>query len=436
MKPKRSLSFKLPPSLTSFKVSAFNPGLYTTPLVIAGLLALSILLFKAGQEVEWSGFGADEAVSTSVKTDSQGKVETTKTTTPQSGKTLWDILSLIGVPASLALLGWWLQVQQQRQSDVVLREEALKEFIDAIAALLIEKNLIAIATKVKAEEESATKAKAEKKSQSEPQATATALEVSEPDVDLKAVVNESSTGTVGEPPKVVVTDEQRELLAAATDVIQARTLSILRRLGDDAERKSAVIQFLAEADLIEKVGLDLSGFDLKGIGLFGANLRGIILAKATLNGADLTNAKLNNANLEGANLEDVYLYKAIINYADLSKANLSGAHLELADLIDAHLEGAHLTNAHLEDANLSNAHLELANLSNANLSNADLSNADLSYAQGLTEEQLSKALLCNTTLPPEFQYLSDRDCETLKRLEEAMRSPLPQSPPQPPSITT
>jgi hypothetical protein len=56
--------------------------------------------------------GAGTTTVTSEKTDSQGKViERTITTTPQDAKTLWDWLSLLVVPASLARLGTLLQLK-------------------------------------------------------------------------------------------------------------------------------------------------------------------------------------------------------------------------------------------------------------------------------------------------------------------------------------
>ncbi|MGV0025176.1 hypothetical protein [Phormidesmis priestleyi] len=238
------------------------------PLAIAGVVIALILFVKVGEQAEWTGMGADQTVSTAVETDSRGNVvRTVTTTTPQSGKTLWDVLSLVGVPASLALLAWWLQEQQQRRSyqqvqqekeiaESNRKEEALQDFIDRISQLLIEKNLIAIAAQV-------NPAMTHQLEQS-----TTLEETTTPNVDTDDLS------------KDVTTDEQRELLNAAKDIIQARTLSILRRLGNDSERKAAVMKFLAEADVIEKVGLELERVDLSGVDLSSTNLKGINLSFA------------------------------------------------------------------------------------------------------------------------------------------------------------
>jgi uncharacterized protein YjbI with pentapeptide repeats len=125
---------------------------------------------------------------------------------------------------------------------------------------------------------------------------------------------------------------------------------------------------------------------------------------------DLSGANLSYADLAGANLSYATLYSATLQYADFA-GNLSYANLSYADF----------TGANLTLADLIGTDLYHTNLSSANLSYADLSNA-----QGLTESQLSKAFLCRTTLPPEFQTLSNRDCEMLKkREEERRRSPTP-----------
>src|SRR5215216_6036253 len=119
---------------------------------------------------------------------------------------------------------------------------------------------------------------------------------------------------------------------------RARTLTMLGRL--DPSRKADVMQFLIEADLVQRA----DGRD-PIIGLSGADLSGAALSDATL-----------------------------------SEADLSEAHLSEADLSDANLRGANLSDAALSDANLRGANLSDADLSEANLSNADLSQADLREA--------------------------------------------------------
>lgn len=56
---------------------------------------------------------------------------------------------------------------------------------------------------------------------------------------------------------------------------------------------------------------------------------------------------------------------------------------------------------------------------------ANLFLANLTDTQGLTKEQLSKAYLCDTKLPPAFQSLANRDCEMLNKRVVILRSPTP-----------
>jgi uncharacterized protein YjbI with pentapeptide repeats len=151
---------------------------------------------------------------------------------------------------------------------------------------------------------------------------------------------------------------------------RARTLTVLGRL--DPSGKTALTQFLIEADLVQRVDgrdpiISLRDADLSGANLYGANLRNANLSNADLEAADLFDADLRDANLSGAYLRG----------ADLFDANLFGANLSAALLIGDVLISANLTNATLRRANLSEARLGAARLNDANLSDANLSGADL-----------------------------------------------------------
>jgi Pentapeptide repeats (8 copies) len=108
---------------------------------------------------------------------------------------------------------------------------------------------------------------------------------------------------------------------------------------------------------------------------------------------------------EGLNLKNADLRRAYLNGAHLERAFLERAHLEGAYLGDdflagtartgAHLEGAYLVGAHLERAYVSGAYLKGANLTGAYLEGADLRNVD-----GLTQEQVARAIDHGALLPP------------------------------------
>ena len=92
------------------------------------------------------GFGFWGGKSITLEEGSQG---TTKITTTDPGKTLWDWLSLLGVPLSLAILGAWFQASQQKQANEEAREDVLQVYFDRLSTLLVDKNLLALAAKKK-----------------------------------------------------------------------------------------------------------------------------------------------------------------------------------------------------------------------------------------------------------------------------------------------
>ena len=357
---------------------------------VAILIALSI-------------FDPGETQTTSTKKDRQGKVlEITTTTTPQDAKNIWDWVGLLGVPIALTAFGWFQQSREKQQAladkkiaeqQVLVekevaeqkafvekgiaeqqaktekeiaesnqREEALQNYLDRLSDLLIEKNLIGKAVKFQAA--------------SEKQA-----EDNQPDLKIL---------------------EEKELLDAASDVIRARTLSLLRRLGKDGERKGHVIRFLIEAEVISKLKLNLGNADLSGADLRDADLNGANLRDADLSGADFRDADLSGADLSVANLSGTNLSGTNLSVANLSGANLSGADLRCADLSFADLSFATLTkaksfHAKFVCANLNGANLRLIRFSGADFSGADFIGTNLTEAR-LVSSDLSVADLTGADL--------------------------------------
>jgi uncharacterized protein YjbI with pentapeptide repeats len=199
---------------------------------------------------------------------------------------------------------------------------------------------------------------------------------------------------------------------------RARTLKVLGKL--DPSRKTLVIGYLLETNLVRRVGkrkhvLSLSGAKLGDTDLRDADLSGANLADANLSDTALSNATLSDADLSGAQLGDVDLGGADLSEADLSGADLTYANLEDATLSDADLSGAtflgtglnaadlgdaDLSGAILEEANLGDANLRNANLNDAYLYDANLRNANLSGALGLSKWSLAEASsLVGATMP-------------------------------------
>ncbi|MEG3908517.1 pentapeptide repeat-containing protein [Microcoleus sp. w2-18bC1] len=314
-----------------------------TLLFIAGVIA-SIVYAPP-----WTGFGSDSTINT--ERDSTGKIIKT-IEIQQSGKTLWDWLSVLGVPFSLAVLGYLLQQQQQNRANEQAKfekeqaeqqvklekeiaesnrlEELLQDYFDRLSTLLVDKNLIAISAKINNINPTRDN-----------QGTS---------IDKDNLENES-------------VDEQAELLNAAVDVIRARTLSILRRFGEDGERKASVIRFLVEAEVMSKLNLDLSDANLSDINLRDADLRGVRLRGVTFLKANLRDVNFRDTDLRGA--------RFVIT-------NLRGVNLQ-----DADLRGAMFVNANLDDA------------------------------MNWTESQLDLARFCQTVLPIGSKLDPDRDCKDM-----------------------
>jgi uncharacterized protein YjbI with pentapeptide repeats len=396
---------------------------------IAVLVTVGIIVsIKNLARFDWTGFGEDTVVTASEERDQQGKLtKTVKITTIQSAKTLWDWLSVLGVPLSLAILGFWFQYLQQKRIDeqeklerdqieqqekfekeraeqkaklekeiaeANQREELLQAYFDRLSSLLVDKNLISIATKIENAKDSTL-------------------------------------------------DNQKELLDAAKGVVQARTLSILRRFKEDGERKTSVMRFLIEAQVISKLKLnfsgtylndtDLSGGDFYGIDFSDANLNSANLLSANLSKANFSKADLSNANLRGADLRDSSFDGANLSGACLSFANLDGANFSAANFSDADLSRVQLRgtvkrdkNSHFAvhhsatvfrkanfhranfhdakffDAIFCNVVFKFADLSGANFSGADLLDTDLSYAKLMNttfrKSNLSGANFSNSNL--------------------------------------
>jgi uncharacterized protein YjbI with pentapeptide repeats len=205
--------------------------------------------------------------------------------------------------------------------------------------------------------------------------------------------------------KLSILTKEDPVQEVALNVIRARTLSILRRLGEDKERKGNVVRFLIDSELMSK--LNLSDADLRKANLKDTNLKNTDLRGANLENVDLRNADLRDANLENANLENADLRGADLENVDLRNANLKSTNLVGAMLRDANLKGATLknadiSNARLENANLKNCDLQNANLINARLENSSLSNADMNGVNlektNLLNADLTNAILLNANL--------------------------------------
>jgi uncharacterized protein YjbI with pentapeptide repeats len=306
--------------------------------IAVALTTLFVLLAIGGASLGWTGFG---------------------------DKTFWDwlqLLSALAIPVVLAAAGLWFTAQQDaRQQKIEDRR--------ADQAQRIENQ------------------RAESEQEIEEQRTQ--------DAALQAYLDEMSSLMIG---KNSLRDSEED--SEVRTLARARTLTALGRL--DPSRKTAVMEFLVEAELVQKIEgrepiISLNGAALSGVNLDNADLSGAALFEADLSGANLNNAVLSGADLSGASLSEAALREASLRKANLSNATLSGdgceAHLSDGERRAFNLYGADLREANLSGANLSEAYLCGARLNGVmpwlslqNLTN--LSYADLRAAQGVTKEGL------------------------------------------------
>ena len=219
-------------------------------------------------------------------------------TVKDPSKSFWDILGILGVPLVLAVLGAWFQKTQQEQSERIAkkrerqdgdetREEVLQTYFDRISTLLIDKSLMAIAAKKEAFDEIKKEGSSAKvvSSYDFTQKELTASIPAKIDRYVEGGDDRGLNDLLG------FSKQEQELLEVSIDVIRARTLSILRRFEQDSERKSSVIRFLVEADVIAR---------LRSTSLSSAYLSRAYLSRANLSRANLSGANLSGADLSGA----------------------------------------------------------------------------------------------------------------------------------------
>jgi uncharacterized protein YjbI with pentapeptide repeats len=341
------------------------------------------------------------------------------------GKTVWDWLDLLIVPAfiafgvaALSLLQAWAQLRAEEQR---AQNAAQQAYLDQMSHLMLEKDLLGSA---------------------------------EGDVVFRLAQARTTTA---------ITQLDGEHNRAVTRFLADSGLlekpALLAEAGlEEAELPKAVLQDanlagtkLNGANLADAVLINADFFDVKKVGedtveiaadltkadLSKAALQRASLSRCNLDEATLTDAALQSADLRGASLQETDVSYAALQSADLSGAvpqgfppgrpppkiptNLTGADLSYATLQSADLSSADLTDADLTNADLTDAVLRDTTLSSALLGEADLSGADLTNAT-VTQEQLDKAESLEGATMPDGQVLRSNDNPNRPTFEEWLKS--------------
>lgn len=266
-----------------------------------------------------------------------------------SRRTLWDVLGLLIVPLTLALLVFWLGETQERRQLAV--EESRITAQNELEQIRIDAQSTTEAGRIEA--------------QSTIEAGRTRADI------LQTYLDEMSA--------IVLQQDLTE--ATVLSAIRARTIATANAL--DGKHNATVLIYLYELGLLERL-------DLRYLNLGGANLYEVDLQGANLETFSLEGAYMAGANLRGVNLSNAYLPGVNLFGADLSGADLSKNQLWWANLSEANLSGADLSGADLFGTDFSRADLRGANLSGAILGGRDF-----------TPPQLTEAVYDNTTIWPE-----------------------------------
>jgi hypothetical protein len=331
-------------------VSAFGVACYRRYLLAAVVAGIAFLVVCAigGYKDGWTWTGIGPAPE------------------KESGKTLWDMVQLLILPAILAFGGTWYSNQQssaaEHQSELQAHNHILDDYVSQISNLMLSHNLVP-------------------GSGSRP----------------------GCASAVGPAPAATPSPNSFQSSAIA----RARTLATLGQL--DPDQDAIVLRFLIESGLIPTVDLsvvNLEGVSLEGVDLCAADLRYAWLDKgADFSWTNFEGGRFDQAHMDGANMSNADLRGASMPAADLKGANLTGANLAPAEqfpatsasarvtLVGAPLASAapgkaaatvmlpaNLRYANLSGATLKQAHLQYADLTGASLGYADLSGADLSHA--------------------------------------------------------
>ena len=280
-----------------------------------------------------------------------------------------DWLELLVVPVSLTLLGAFFTLSSQnsqtqiaednRKQDLQIadnkqRDEVLKNYLDSMKALLLDKD-----HPLHTDQES--------------QHIARTLTLT----SLKQLTNAQKKSEQK-------ADEQKKSE---------------QKVNTYDDRKGLVVRFLLESQLIQSSSSGKTPI--------------IKLEPANLSYADLEHADLTHANLRGVDMSHTLIH-GFLKEANLSNTTFREADLIKADFTRANLKEADFTKANLKEANLTNADLTNADLTNADLSGAILLGLDLRTTIGLTQAQLEGStppLMCNVSLPKTIQIKTDRDCK-------------------------
>ena len=198
------------------------------------------------------------------------------------GKSLWDWLSLLAVPALIGFATVLINATQADIERIRLQELSVQEYIDRISELSL---------------------------------------------DARALANPKQSTVIGRAQTTAVlhiTDKERT----------GRVLRFLQEM--DLLQKYAVNLENLDFSKAELKGLQMDNMDFEGSNLRGSDLENGSFRNADFEDADLRGADMEDADFRGADFEDAMMKGAELDHTDLRGADLSLAvGLKLSQLNDA-----------------------------------------------------------------------------------------------------
>nr|WP_322663198.1 pentapeptide repeat-containing protein [Dendronalium sp. ChiSLP03b]MDZ8207523.1 pentapeptide repeat-containing protein [Dendronalium sp. ChiSLP03b] len=268
-------------------------------------------------------------------------------------------LGAIIIPILVAWAGWRISDSQFKTQQTDNQHTILKEYIDSISSLSLEKDLTENETEAEKRNEKIQE-NIKETFKSKPKSTKEQLEVFQ---SIKTAKDLSDTA------------EDARTMAIG------QTQTALRRL--DSEYKGYLIRFLHESNLIKS--------KIKVYVKDKVKYRVVKKpATITLKGANINGVKLKDASLPLIELEGTYLNKADLSNAGLQGANLKSAKLQNANLKSAKLQPAKLSLFKITPERTITTNIA-TNLQGASLEGADLQGANFQGVKNLTPKQITSA---------------------------------------------
>jgi uncharacterized protein YjbI with pentapeptide repeats len=370
----------------------------------------------------------------------------------QRGRTLWDWMQLLVVPALLFVAGYWFNKKlKEREATVALNTEraaALQKYFDAVADL-ITKGSQSVPSNSSSSDQQPSSAKAGEKSavgQDRKAGTPEALNSNEVTFALQGLsLNNVYLKDVDLRGADLRSVDLKDAFIDETTLIDKKWQLVWKIVNNGFVRKRWDEEVnLSNADLAytclngaELGNFNLEGADLRGATFDGAHFEGAKIDKKTridskwslvwklandrAGESDPEGRDLSRANLQGlrgkksfreADISQTDLSFAVLDEPDFrqvigsrtvfNEAEMTGAKFSRGILLAAEFKGAKLPKADFSETSCSlckfnNATLTESNFRKAELWDADLSDADLSGAD-LTGADLTDANLSRTKL--------------------------------------